>query len=143
MCHKTHRAFWHHSPPSREIVFNIFWFVSFSHLWGLIFIPLVGTFKLRTMQEKNPRNEKILDYYRDVNICVKRILESLHSFRSFFISINIYILFCHSLIYLFTNGQILFLFYDLNVLWMPFSSVSEHPSSLCRRVGGNGGGCRC
>lgn len=56
-------------------------------------------------------------------------------FSFFFISINIYILFCHSLIYLFTNGQsfVSSFFYDLNVLWLPFSSASERPSFLCRR----------
>lgn len=61
----------------------------------------------------------------------------------FFISINIYILFCHSLIYLFTNGQSFFFFsYDLNVLWLPFLQQASVPLSCRGREGGYGGGHR-
>lgn len=64
------------------------------------------------------------------------ILESLHIFCSSFffkISINIYILFCHSLIYLFTF--FFFFIYYLNVLWLPFL---QRDSLL--PAGGVGGG---
>lgn len=69
------------------------------------------------------------------------ILESLHIFRSFFISINIYILFCHSLIYLFTNGKSFSFF---SMIWM-FSGclflqqASVPPSSAGGRRGEYGG----
>lgn len=67
------------------------------------------------------------------------ILESLHIFLSFYIYKYIYILFCHSLIYLFTNGQsfCFFFFYDLNVLLLPF--LASVPPS-CRGGGGREGG---
>ena len=59
--------------------------------------------------KKKKERKKILYIIIEMwTFCVKMILESLHILSSFFISINIYILFCHSLIYLFTNGQTFF-----------------------------------
>lgn len=79
------------------------------------------------------RNEKILDPKRDVNICVKMILESLHIFRSFFYIYKYIYIVRYSLIYLFTNGQSFFCFlYHLNVFLLPFL-VSIPPSCWWKR----------